>query len=146
MTAPKTIIGKDIINRSQITSIKPKKNIVNIPNKTISIPPIICHLNAMQTKTNNIIQGRALGIFLKTPLFSAPDINEKTSQNMATINNKYLAKCAIFCLFIFLPPPPAGGWWINYYFCIAFCFKFFGIFSMAYLSAVLGITALFLTT
>lgn len=79
-------------NRIQRNSKALKNKIVKIPNKIIKIPPKICQRKVIQTKIINRIQGRELGIFLKTPPFSEPDIKAKTKRLTAITNNKILQK------------------------------------------------------
>lgn len=65
---------------------------VKTPKRITKIPPKICHLKAIQTKANKTIHGKAFGIFLKNPLFSAPESSAKTTHQTAITSNNIFEK------------------------------------------------------
>ena len=81
-----------MMNKIQINSNALKNKIEKIPKRIIKTPPKICQRKAIQAKIINKIHGRELGMFLKTPLCSEPDIKAKTKKLIAITNNKILQK------------------------------------------------------
>ena len=108
-----------MIKSIQTNSNALKKNIVNIPNRIIKIPPRICHLKVMQANIKSIIQGNEFGILCSAPEFSDPDIKEKTIkqiEQMTRIIFKIFEKF-ILCGFKYIKKNRTGDILLSISFC-----------------------------